>query len=506
MKSANPRRDEELTGWSGYGGGRCQVAAPQTTEEAAALIARARQLDGTLCPRGAGSGFGDVALNRAAIVLETTHLNRILAWDPASGVITVEPGVTLGQLWRHVVPDGWWPVGAPEYSGATVAGAVAADAYGRESWRLGTFGDAVLAFDLLLSNGEILTCSREAHPALFHAAIGGWGLLGCFIRLTLQLRRIASGDVWEVQSAHRSLADLLAAFEAATEWATFLAASLDPRAPKSRLGRGLLRAARDLAPDEEPDPAATLALAHQEGTSPVRGWRRPTLAAPLPAGLKNRLDRQRYWRQGHGLALRRSHLRSYAQATFAQDDLAARRALLAPHGLARHVSFIPRAEAEAHICALLACVRASAVVPLRVLLKRLRPSQALLGALPDGYALELDLPLRAGGEAAMDAMLRELNALTIAAGGAGSFAADSTLTAEQVERMLGAERLAQFRARKAEYDPQGLFCSDLYRRVIAPGGAALKSAGARAIPRAKHTPASRPLAQPVGGGRRGKRR
>jgi FAD/FMN-containing dehydrogenase len=506
MKSASPLRDEELTGWSGLGGKRCQVAYPQTSGEVAALVARVRQLDGTLCPRGAGTGFGDVALNRAAVVLNTSQLDHLLAWDPESGVMTVEPGVTLGQLWRHALPDGWWPVGAPEYSAVTVGGAVAADAYGRESWRLGTFGDAVLAFDLLLSSGETLTCSRDAHPALFHAAIGGWGLLGCFTRLTLQLRRIPSGDVWEIQSSHRSLAEVLVAFEAAADWATYLVASLDPRAPKARLGRGILRAARDLTLDEEPEAAATLTLAHQASTSHALARMRAALAAPVPTALRLRRERRGFWRQGHGIAQRRPHLRAYAQATFAQDDFAARRARLVSGGLVRHVSFIPHAEAEAHIRAVLACVRAREIVPVQVLLKRVRPSQALLSVLPDGYALELDLPVPAGAEGALEGVLRELDALTIAGGGACSFAADRTLTAEQVERMLGAERLAQFRARKAEYDPRGIFCSDLYRRVIAPGGAALKSAGARATQRAKAAAASRPLAQPVGGARRGKRR
>jgi FAD/FMN-containing dehydrogenase len=506
MKTASPFRDEELTGWSGSGGKRCRVAIPQCLDEAVAVLRQVRQLDSTLVPRGAGGGFGDVALNRAAVVLDLTHLNHILAWDPSSGVITVEPGVTLDQLWRRVLPDGWWPVGAPDFSAVTVAGAAAADAYGRESWRLGTFGDAVLAFDLLLGNGEVLTCSRDTHPALFHAAIGGWGLVGCFTQLTLQLRRVASGDVREIQSAHRSLSKLLAALEAASEWATYLVASLDPRAPKSRLGAGLLRAARDLKAEEDPQPAETLAPAHQASTLSALTRLRATVARPLPSSLRMRRAQRGYWRRGHGTSLRRSHLRPYALAAFAQDDFAAHRAQLAPGGLVRHVSFLPRKDAEASIRELLECVRASGSVPVQALLKKVRPSQALLSALPDGYALELDLRLLAEGEAALEGLLRDLNALAVAAGGACSFAADSTLTAEQVERMLGAERLAQFRARKAEYDPQGLFCSDLYRRVIAPGGAALKSAGARATQRTKAAPASRPLAQPVGSARKAKRR
>src|SRR5262249_62087746 len=47
--------------------------------------------------------------------------------------------------------------------------------------------------------------SRERHADLFHAAIGGLGLLGCFTSLTLRTRRIYSGLVAEVQRPYGSL-------------------------------------------------------------------------------------------------------------------------------------------------------------------------------------------------------------------------------------------------------------------------------------------------------------
>ena len=64
--------------------------------------------------------------------------------------------------------------------------------------------------------------------------------------------------------------------------------------------------------------------------------------------------------------------------------------------------------------------------------------------------------------------MRELNDITLNHGGRMYFAKDSTLTPEQVTRMLPAEALATFAALKAAYDPHETLQSELYRRALRP--------------------------------------
>ena len=59
--------------------------------------------------RGAGCSYGDASLNAEGVSLDLSRMNRILEWDPATGVIRAEPGVTIRQLWQYVLEDGWWP-------------------------------------------------------------------------------------------------------------------------------------------------------------------------------------------------------------------------------------------------------------------------------------------------------------------------------------------------------------------------------------------------------------
>src|SRR5262245_32913123 len=112
--------ERDLTGWGLRNRAWAQVAVPQSAAEIADVFAQARQHGKTIGLRGGGNSYGDAALNNRQMMLSTEALNRILAWDPATGLATVEPGVTIAQLWQQTFPDGWWPVVVPGTSAASV--------------------------------------------------------------------------------------------------------------------------------------------------------------------------------------------------------------------------------------------------------------------------------------------------------------------------------------------------------------------------------------------------
>ena len=145
---------ETLEGYGMRQRARCRVARPRTVEEIVAVFAAARAEGVSVGLRGGGNSYGDAALNGEAIVLDTSRMNRILGWDPQSGVITCEPGVTIAQLWRATLADGWWPPVVPGTMAVTLGGAAAANVHGKNNWRAGSFGEHMLRFELLLPSGE----------------------------------------------------------------------------------------------------------------------------------------------------------------------------------------------------------------------------------------------------------------------------------------------------------------------------------------------------------------
>ncbi len=471
-----------LSGWGLRDQARCLVARPLNEADIVIAFQAAWEAGISVGLRGGGNSYGDAAINADALVVDTSGMDRILAWDAERGTITVEPGVTISQLWRFLLPQGWLPVVVPGTSVVTVGGAAAANVHGKSNWRVGCFGDHILRFDIMLSSGERLTCSRTENADLFSAAIGGMGLFGCFTSLTLQARRVSSGLVVATQTAHGSLDALIAALEEASAWADDLVTWLDTSARGASLGRGLLNAIRDLAPGEDPQPERTRSPDWQDRSLGVLRLARtlpdswlPWLARPLASPWGVALANRAQWTLGSLRARRLPDLRqppihprlmSYAAANFTLDAIPNWRDAYKPGGLIQQQSFIPREAAASAFRQLIERSHEAGIVPSLAVLKKQRLSAFLLNYLVDGYSLALDYPVRRGHEAQTLALLRDLNAITLDHGGRIYLAKDDTLTAEQAQRMYAPETLARFHALKARYDPDTLLQTNLSRRIF----------------------------------------
>ncbi len=468
--------ERELEGYGMRSRARCEVVYATRAEEMLAAFALARRTGRSVGLRGSGCSYGDAALNSDQLVLDCSRMNRILAWEPATGELTVEPGVTIEQIWRATLAEGWWPPVVPGTMAVSIGGAAAANIHGKNQWRDGSFGEHIVRFELLLPSGERITCSREEHPELFAAAIGGWGLLGAFTSLTLRLRRIHSGLVHVRQTAHPSLAALLAAVDAGTEPAAdvrHLVGWIDTSARGRRLGRGLLKAMREPRVGEDAHPEYTLDPATQPPSTRVAGivptrWI-PALAKPIATPRGIGLANYAQWRRGTLPGSDRAHAERYVPANFMLNFIPNFKRIYSPGGLIQHQTFAPRAIAAELFREILVRSQRAGVEPALAVLKTHKPSPFLLNYLPDGYSLALDYALPRGREGRTLALMDELNILVAGAGGSFFLAKDSTLRSREWALAFAPQALARFAAIKARYDPEELVQTDIYRRVVRTG-------------------------------------
>jgi decaprenylphospho-beta-D-ribofuranose 2-oxidase len=469
MKTPIPLREMKLTGWGLRDAAVCRVATPERIEDVAPFLAAASEAGETVGLRGAGFSYGDASLNGGEVVLCLSNLNRIREWNAETGLITVEPGVTIAQLWRHMISAGWWPSVVPGASGVTAGGAAAANAHGKNNWRIGCFGDHLYSFDLQLSSGSSLTCSREQNSELFYAAVGGLGLLGVFTSLTLQARRIYSGHLPEVQRAYPTLDAMLEAVEEASYWATDIVGWVDTSVGGQQVGRGLLKAGRDLLPGEDPSPKVTLSVPGQYGRNLFRSLPHgliPRLAKPMTTSPGVWMANRSQWLRGQARRASTARYATYVGANFPLDIIPEWRDTYRPGGLIQHQSMVPAETARSAFRELLLRAQAAGITPSFAVLKKHRSSCFLMSYLVDGYSLALDFPVRRGQESALLRLMGELNDVLVDHGGRCYFAKDSTVTKDQVDRMYPAENLAKLAQVKKQYDPSGLFSTNLYRRTL----------------------------------------
>jgi FAD/FMN-containing dehydrogenase len=143
-------------------------------------------------PVGMGRSYGDSCLLKDGNLVLTTGMNRLLHFDPETGVLTAEAGLTLAQILDFAVPRGFFLPVTPGTKYVTLGGAIANDIHGKNHHVAGTFGNHVLRFELVRSDGTRRICSPTQDPDWFSATIGGLGLTGMITWVELKLRPIVS--------------------------------------------------------------------------------------------------------------------------------------------------------------------------------------------------------------------------------------------------------------------------------------------------------------------------
>lgn len=443
---------------------------PTTIDEIEEAFALARKTGKKIALRGGGNSYGDAATLQAGIVLDLSAMNQILAWDPATGIIDMEPGVTIQQLWKYVIGEGYWP---PVVSGTmmtTMGGCAAMNIHGKNNYCRGTFGEQVIEFDFLLPDGQLMTCSPTQNEALYYGAISGAGLLGIFTRIRMKMHKVHSGHVRVEAFNTASVGGMIEAIEERHPRADYLVGWIDAIASGRALGRGIVHQANYLAPGEDPRPADSLTVDAQDLPDKIMGLVPKSVMHIMLKPLVNNFGmRMINWAKivaGKMMPQGHTYLQSHAAFAFLLDYVPDWKLSYRPGGLIQYQSFIPKARAAETFEEILRTTQDEGLPSYLGVLKKHRPDPFLLTHAVDGYSLALDFRVTPKNRKRLWEMTRRLDELVLGAGGRFYFAKDLTLRPDRLPRAFPKENLAQFAALKRQYDPEGILESELSRRLF----------------------------------------
>ena len=196
------------------------------------------------------------------------------------------------------------------------------------------------------------------------------------------------------------------------------------------------------------------------------------LARPMSSHTGAAFANRAQWTMGSRRASHEWERVPYPAANFPLDMIPNWQYSYLPGGMIQHQAFLPLDSARKGFAALLSRAHEAGLPPSLAVMKKQRASDATLNYLLDGYSLALDFPVHRNTEARILPLMRELNDITLDYGGRMYFAKDSTLTPEQVTRMLPADALATFAALKVRPRPP----RDAAIGAV-PEGAAARDAG-----------------------------
>jgi decaprenylphospho-beta-D-ribofuranose 2-oxidase len=462
---------KELTSLVGSIRTRSLVAQPTTIEQCREALAYCRQHDMTICARGAGRGYGDLALNNGHALLDMSAMNKVIEFDEEAAQITVEAGMRLIDIYQAVHHNLLTLPASPTESHSSVAGAICANVNGKDAWHHGSFARQVVRLTLLLANGETLTIDRSHE--LFNAVVGGIGLLGIILEATLQLKPIPSPFVEinrlpapDVDALLATMAQVEKSHDAAVVW-------VDAYARGPRTGRSVIHAAKWIerhdtesrrreilaAGYERLENHRRFGLALHEKFGPVL-----SLMLHVQRPMMNSFNRLYYI--GCRLASLTGHssntelfLRFGFEASFTVPPA---HLVCGPRGYTVQLTF-PRSGAREAIVELLGICRSSPCPPVTTILRAHKSDDCLISFSEDGYSLNFEFHPKPQHEAASRRAVDRLIDATVRRGGKIHLAKDQVLTPEQFYRVY--PRYQELLAIKRRLDPNGLFTSDLARRV-----------------------------------------
>jgi FAD/FMN-containing dehydrogenase len=391
--------------------------------------------------RGLGRAYGDAALPAPAdrTVAGSTLADRILGFDPETGILRAEAGFTLDQLYRVFLRRGWYTPVSPGTRFVTIGGMVAADVHGKNHHRDGCVGEHVRDITMRVADGRILTCSREVEPDLFRATLGGMGLTGHILELSLQLVRVPSPWIYQETERVPNIDAFVDRLRASARMWPMTVGWIDGLARGGDLGRGVLLCGRWAEPHEA------------RGAFPKL---RRSIALPLdlPGGVLSsrsvRLFNAAYYRRYP--AHRTQSIVSPESFLYPLDAIGEWNRLYGRRGFVQYQCVLPESGGHAAVRAFMEVVARQGRASFLSVIKDCGPEGIGTLSFPmQGISIALDLPF----DGVTPSLVNEMNRVVIEHGGRIYLAKDALTRPEDFNAME--PRLARFLDVRRTWDPDG---------------------------------------------------
>ena len=402
---------DSIANWGNYPRINAEVTQLSEVEDLRSYIAA--QPD--LLARGNGRCYGDAALNDR--LFSTLKLNRLIDFDEATGELECGAGALLSDILSRVLPKGFFLPVTPGTQFITLGGAIAADVHGKNHHKEGCFSNHVIHFDLMNGAGEVLRCSRTAHPELFWNTVGGMGLTGIILSARFRLKKVETAFVRRESIKAPNLEAAMQVFEDSIDW-TYSMAWIDCLQKGKGMGRSIVYRGEHAKRSELP-------LAQQ--AKPLSLPRRLNWDMPfyLPSFTLNsysvRAFNELYYRKQRRPF--QSDLVAYTPFFYPLDAIHNWNRMYGRRGFTQYQLVLPKAVSAEGIPRILEVIRRSGQASFLAVLKLFGPRepQAIHSFPIEGYTLALDFRIQPN----IRQLIAELDQLVLQYGGKVYLAKDA---------------------------------------------------------------------------------
>ncbi len=141
---------------------------------------------GSLKVLGTRHCFNNIA-DTTSEFLSMKATDQVVALDPSARTVTIESGMTYGQLCTYLDSRGWALHNLASLPHISVAGACSTATHGSGE-KNGNLSTAVSAIEMVNAAGEVIKLSRSRDGNMFRSAVVGLGALGVITKVTLDIQ------------------------------------------------------------------------------------------------------------------------------------------------------------------------------------------------------------------------------------------------------------------------------------------------------------------------------
>lgn len=431
----------QLSGWGNYPVVKARVYRPERLRDFAHMGKEIHWI-----PRGLGRSYGDASLNPHGGTLWMRRINCFLDFEPESGVLYAEAGVSFEEILRVFVPRGWFLPVTPGTKYVTLGGAIAADIHGKNHHVHGSLYNYIEALELILPSGEKIFCSRKQDRDIFEATIGGNGLTGVILAAYLRLIPIETSYIRQAVFKTANLQETLQILSQLDQEYPFSVAWVDGFSRGKRLGRAIVQFGRFAKQNE---------LDGRWRNHPLRIHPSPTISIPAYGVnlLLNKLTVRAFNNSHYAFCKPRESTVHYNEFFYPLDCIAHWNRLYGRRGFLQWQCVVPPDAGEKTLTAIFQFSHEQGWFPYLAVLKRMGSGRGWLSFPVEGFTLALDYPNRSG----IEAFISRLNELVLNAGGRIYLTKDAVLTKSVFEQMY--PELDRWKGVKRAVDPNNVFAS-----------------------------------------------
>lgn len=438
-----------VTGWGRTMPAITSLARPDLLDSVAEIVANTDRL----APRGLGRAYGDAAQLAGGTTLDLSALDRILDFDPKTGIIDVEAGVSIDHLIRVMTPQGWFVPVTPGTRYVTVGGAIASDIHGKNHHSAGTFGMHVTALQLIKADGQAVWLNPTDNHDEFWATVGGMGMTGVVVRAQVKMRPIETARIKAQIHKVPNLDALMTRMLELDPVYPYSVAWIDAVTTGKSFGRGLISVG-DHATRED------LAVGSDPGNVAIP--RTINFPIDVPNGLVNkysvRLLSEAWYRKVLGQPA--DHLETFSDFFHPLDMIGEWNRAYGSAGFLQYQIAVPDEAADLVGKTIRTIYGAGGASFVNVLKRFGERSPGFISFPTRGWTLTLDV---AANNPRLIKVLDALDEQVAAVGGRVYLTKDSRMRAEMLPKMY--PQLDKWRAVRNSMDPNRKFNSDMARRL-----------------------------------------